>query len=194
MPLGSNAVYLALYPGSASHTRKEKWAWGRGYCLLALCVQVWSFDFAQFFRYCMIWLLTLCMRTWHIISDTVRFICFIQHPVFEHPVLHGLWCLLYICVLASRMVTCTWNNASIDNQAQFIDSLPQISPQTLPRHTKKAEAGFRSLRPLAPPHPSPYRKGSGNETNWDILQLHIFIHVGIICHTTTIDPFPLGMG
>ena len=56
---------------------------------------------------------------------------------------------------------------------------PPISPQTLPRHTKKAEAGFRSLRPLAPPHPSPYRKGSGNETNWDILQLHIFIHVGI---------------
>ena len=56
---------------------------------------------------------------------------------------------------------------------------PAISPQTLPRHTKKAEAGFRSLRPLAPPHPSPYRKGSGNETNWDILQLHIFIHVGI---------------
>lgn len=128
------------------------------------------------------------------VSDTVRFICFIQLPVFEHPVLHGLWCLLYICVLASGMVTCTWNNASIDNQAQFIDSLPQISPQTLPRHTKKAEAGFRSLRPLAPPHPSPYRKGSGNETNWDILQLHIFIHVGIICHTTTIDPFPLGMG
>ena len=58
---------------------------------------------------------------------------------------------------------------------------PPLSPQTLPRHTKKAEAGFRSLRPLAPPHPSPYRKGSGNETNWDILQLHIFIqcHVGI---------------
>ena len=24
------------------------------------------------------------------VSDTVRFICFIQLPVFEHPVLHGL--------------------------------------------------------------------------------------------------------
>ena len=42
---------------------------------------------------------------------------------------------------------------------------PQFSPQTLPHHTKMAEAGFRSLHPLAPPHPSPYRKGSGNETN-----------------------------
>ena len=180
MPLGSNAVYLALYPGSASRTRKEKWAWGRGYCLLTLWVQVWSFDLVQFCRYCMIWLLSLCMRTWRII--------------LVYQILLDSFALYSSCVWASystwplmltlHMCTCIRNGhvkQCINWQSSSVYRFPPpISPQTLPRHTKKAEAGFRSLRPLAPPHPSPYRKGSGNETNWDILQLHIFIiHVGI---------------
>ena len=93
MPLGSNAVYLALYPGSASRMQKEKWAWGRGYCLLALWVQVWSFDFAQFFRYCMIWLLTLCMRTWHIV--------FVYQILLDSFALYSFLCLSILFYMAS---------------------------------------------------------------------------------------------
>ena len=91
------------------------------------------------------------------------------------------------------MVTCTWNNASIDNQAQFIDSLPQSHPRPSPAIQRRQKQGFVLSVPSLPLILLHTEKGLGTRLIGIYYSYTYSYMLVLICHTTTIDPFPLGM-